>query len=103
LVFEKTAKHILSFIIIYIIFAVRIYRLASMKNTVVSIWNFYIDGFKNMTWGRTLWLLILLKVIILFFLLRLFFFQPVLAGKSEEQKIEHVGEQLVKPFKDVNQ
>lgn len=74
-----------------------------MKNTVVSIWNFYVDGFKNMTWGRTLWLLIFLKVIILFLLLRLFFFQPVLAGKSEEQKIEYVGEQLVKPFIEDNQ
>lgn len=28
----------------------------------------------------------------------LFFFKPVLAGKTEEQKIEHVGEQLVKPI-----
>ena len=49
-----------------------------------------------MTWGRPLWLLILLKVVILFAVLRVFFFQPVLAGKSEEQKIEHVGEELVK-------
>jgi hypothetical protein len=49
-----------------------------------------------MTWGRPLWLLILLKVVILFAVLRVFFFQPVLAGKSEEQKIEHVGGELIK-------
>jgi hypothetical protein len=37
-----------------------------------------------------------LKVIILFAVLRAFFFQPVLAGKTEEQKIEHVGMELIK-------
>lgn len=61
----------------------------------MAVWNFYIDGFKSMTWGRQLWLLILLKVIILFVLLRGFFFHPVLEGKSEEQKIEYVGTQLI--------
>ena len=69
-----------------------------MKNILSSIWNLYADGFRNMTWGRTLWWLILLKVIILFAVLRAFFFQPILAGKSEEQKIEHVGSQLVQPI-----
>lgn len=66
-----------------------------MKKMIISIWRFYVDGFKSMTWGRELWLLILLKVIILFVLLRGFFFEPVLSGKSEEQKIEHVGTQLI--------
>ena len=69
-----------------------------MKNILSSIWNLYADGFRNMTWGRTLWWLILLKVIILFAVLRAFFFQPILTGKSEEQKIEHVGSQLVQPL-----
>ena len=69
-----------------------------MKSRIVYIWNFYRDGFKNMTWGRPLWILIFLKVIILFAVLRAFFFQPVLAGKTEEQKIEHVGNQLYQPF-----
>ncbi len=67
-----------------------------MKNTFLSIWNFYVDGFRNMTWGRTLWLLIFLKIVVLFFILRAFFFQPVLGGKTEEQKIEYVGTQLMK-------
>ena len=67
-----------------------------MKNTFLSIWNFYVDGFRNMTWGRTLWLLIFLKIVVLFFILRAFFFQPVLGGKPEEQKIEYVGTQLMK-------
>ena len=66
-----------------------------MKKAIMAVWNFYIDGFKSMTWGRQLWLIILLKVIILFVLLRGFFFHPVLEGKSEEQKIEYVGTQLI--------
>lgn len=67
-----------------------------MKSTLTNIWNFYAEGFRNMTWGRSLWLLIFLKVIILFAVLRVFFFEPVLAGKTEEEKIEHVGYQLYK-------
>lgn len=66
-----------------------------MKNAILSIWNFYVDGFRNMTWGRTLWWLILLKVIVLFVILRAFFFKPILADKSEEERIEYVGNQLI--------
>lgn len=62
----------------------------------MAIWNFYVEGFRAMTWGRQLWLLILLKVVILFVLLRGFFFRPTLAGKSEEQRIEYIGDQLTK-------
>ncbi|MBQ5786179.1 MAG: DUF4492 domain-containing protein [Alistipes sp.] len=67
-----------------------------MRRAFISIYNFYRDGFKNMTWGRQLWWIILLKLILLFLVLRVFFFKPVLAGKSEVQKIEHVSEQLIK-------
>ena len=66
-----------------------------MKKGIIAIWEFYRDGFRSMTWGRPLWWLILLKVIILFALLRLFFFRPILAGKSEEERIEYVGNQLI--------
>ena len=68
-----------------------------MKKTIVSIWNFYVDGFKNMTWGRQLWILIFLKIIILFLVLRIFFFQPVLSGKTENEKIKHISSELTKP------
>lgn len=67
-----------------------------MKNTIQSIWKFYVEGFKGMTWGKPLWLLIFLKVFILFCVLRAFFFQPVLSGKTEEQKVEHVGRELMR-------
>lgn len=67
-----------------------------MKNAIAYIWNFYAEGFRNMTWGRPLWVLIFLKIVILFLVLRLFFFEPVLSGKTEEQKVEYVGEQLMR-------
>lgn len=66
-----------------------------MKRHLIAIYNFYVDGFKNMTWGKQLWWVILLKIIILFLVLRAFFFKPVLAGKSQEQRIEHVSNELM--------
>ena len=65
-----------------------------MKKIILSIWNFYADGFKNMTWGKPLWILIILKAVILFLVLRIFFFRPTMAGKTEEEKSEYVGTQL---------
>ena len=38
-----------------------------MKNLVTSIWQFYVDGFRSMTLGRTLWLIIAIKLFIMFF------------------------------------
>jgi uncharacterized membrane protein len=67
-----------------------------MKNAVMSVWRFYVDGFRNMTWGRPLWWLIFLKVVVLFLVLRMFFFEPVLSGKSDAEKSEHVGKELMK-------
>lgn len=67
-----------------------------MKRAIVAIYDFYVEGFRNMTWGRQLWWVILLKVILLFAVLRVFFFKPVLAGKSEEQKIEHISNELIR-------
>lgn len=67
-----------------------------MKRAIIAIYNFYVEGFRNMTWGRQLWWLILLKVVLLFLVLRAFFFKPILAGKSDEQKIEHVSNKLIR-------
>lgn len=68
--------------------------MGKMVNNLISVWEFYRDGFRNMTWGRPLWGLIILKVIILFALLRAFFFRPAMAGMTDEQKSEQVGNHL---------
>ena len=57
--------------------------------------KFYLDGFHQMTIGKTLWLIILVKLFILFFVLKLFFFPNFLKGKSSEQKAEYVSEELI--------
>ena len=65
-----------------------------MKRLLIGIWNFYVEGFRSMTWGRQLWWLILLKVVVLFVVVRAFFFRPTLAGKDEEQCIDYISTQL---------
>lgn len=63
------------------------------ENLIVRIWRFYYEGFKSMTIGKTLWLIVLIKLFIMFAILRLFFFQPVLKG-SDEQKADTVRSNL---------
>ena len=56
--------------------------------------SLYRDGFRNMTWGKPLVWLIVLKLIILFAILRVFFFKPAMKGLTDEQKSEAVGAAL---------
>ena len=53
-----------------------------MKNTIQKIWRFYVDGFRGMTLGKTLWLIILVKLFIMFFILRIFFFPNYLNSSA---------------------
>lgn len=50
-----------------------------LRRTITGIVNFYVDGFRHMTWGRTLWIVILVKLVIIFVLLRIFFFPNYIA------------------------
>ena len=68
-----------------------------MSNTLlVRIWTFYRDGFREMTLGRTLWAIILIKLFIMFFILKLFFFPSFLKEKTPQEKQPYVGEELIK-------
>lgn len=66
-----------------------------MIKHIIRIWKFYRDGFRSMTLGRTLWALILIKLFIMFFILKLFFFPSFLKGKTNEEKQEYVGSELI--------
>ncbi len=70
----------------------------------VRIWRFYRDGFRAMTLGRTLWAIILIKLFIMFFILRLFFFPNILQRDyhTDEERANHVIEQLTQPHKPSN-
>ncbi|ADY37181.1 hypothetical protein Bacsa_2647 [Phocaeicola salanitronis DSM 18170] len=61
----------------------------------LSIWKFYLDGFRSMTIGRTLWILILIKLFIMFVILKVFFFPDFLKGKTAEEKQNYVGNELI--------
>lgn len=65
-----------------------------LKKKIIQIFHFYRDGFREMTLGRTLWAIILIKLFIMFFILKLFFFPSFLKGKSEEEKQDYVGLEL---------
>ena len=54
-----------------------------------SILRFYIDGFREMKLGRTLWLIILAKLFIMFAVLKVFFFPDPLSGTDDVQRRKH--------------
>ena len=47
--------------------------------------RFYVEGFRSMTLGRTLWGIILLKLFIMFAVLKAFFFPSYLQGGEQEK------------------
>ncbi len=64
-------------------------------NIFRRIWLFYYEGFRSMTVGKTLWLIIIVKVAIMFLVLKIFFFPYVLGGKSPEEKADFVSNELI--------
>lgn len=84
-------------LIIKIVYLYLLQTLAQhMKNTLLSIWNFYLEGFRSMTLGRTLWIIILLKLFVMFFILKLFFFPDFLGDHpTDADKGTYVGNELI--------
>ena len=66
-------------------------------NWFKRVFNFYRDGFKSMTVGKTLWLIIGIKLFIFFVIIRWIFFPDFLSTKSDDDqgKAQYVREQLV--------
>ncbi len=60
------------------------------------VYRFYIDGFRRMTVGKSLWKVIIIKLIIMFGVLKLFFFPDFLATQftTDEQRADHVLNEL---------
>lgn len=68
-----------------------------MKDTLIKIWRLYIDGFRSMTIGKTLWMLIFIKLFIMFCILRVFFFPNFLNSVTDDdsQKDDYVSSQII--------
>ena len=64
---------------------------------LTDIWRFYIEGFREMKLGKTLWGIILIKLFIMFVILRVFFFPNFLNTQTntEEEKHDYVGSELI--------
>lgn len=63
------------------------------------IFRFYLSGFRSMTWGRSLWVIILIKLFVMFAILKLFFFPDLLKTRfdTDEERSDYVIESLTKP------
>ena len=53
-------------------------------DTIRKIYRFYVDGFREMTVGKTLWAIILCKVFVLFVVLKIFFFPNLLKALPDD-------------------
>lgn len=70
-----------------------------MPNTNIlnKVIHFYVDGFRNMTVGRVLWTVVLIKLAVIFLVLKLFFFPDVLGQKAKSgDRAGYVAGELIK-------
>ncbi len=69
------------------------------NNLLSRIFYFYLDGFRAMTLGKTLWAIILIKLFIFFFVLKLFFFPNFLTSRydTDDERAEYVSGELIIP------
>lgn len=60
------------------------------------VFDLYYDGFRNMTLGKTLWAIILIKLFIIFAILKVFFFPNFLKTHTEKGgEAEFVSQELI--------
>ena len=67
------------------------------KNSILyRVYDLYVDGFRNMTIGRTLWAVIIVKLIIMFLVLKLFFFPDFLKQQAKDgDKASFVSKEMI--------
>jgi hypothetical protein len=63
-----------------------------------QVFHLYYDGFRSMTVGKTLWLIIGIKLFIFFIIIKMIFFPDFLSTKcdTEQEKTEYVRHRLTK-------
>ena len=72
-----------------------------MSNLLQRIFRFYYDGFRSMTVGRTLWIMIVIKLTIMVLILRIFFFPNFLKTnfETDEARSQYVLQELTRQRK----
>jgi len=67
------------------------------NNFLFRAFRLYYDGFRSMTLGRTLWAIIIVKLIIIFAILKVFFFPNFIGEHAEEgNEAEFVAGEMLK-------
>lgn len=56
------------------------------SNTLYKVWRFYSEGFRQMTVGKTLWVLIIVKLIVIFVILKWLFFPDYVSTNALQGK-----------------
>jgi len=62
-----------------------------------QVWDLYYDGFRSMTVGKTLWIIILVKLFVIFVVMKLLFFPNLLNSNfdNDEDRANHVRQELI--------
>lgn len=58
-----------------------------MLEIIKKVYCFYRDGFSQMTLGKTLWKIIIIKLVVMFAVLKLFFFPNFLKTNFENDQL----------------
>ncbi len=71
--------------------------MAITKNSFLyKVYDLYADGFRHMTVGRTLWTIIVIKLVVIFAILKVFFFPDFIKQHADEgQEAEFVATQTL--------
>jgi len=61
--------------------------------------EFYVSGFRSMVLGRTLWKIVIIKLVVMFGVLKFFFFPDYLQTNfsNDRQRADHVLESITGP------
>lgn len=57
--------------------------------------NFYRDGFKSMRLGKTLWLVVIVKLVIIFVVIKLLFMPDILSERADGNEADYVSTQII--------
>ena len=72
--------------------------MAGITGFTRRVWDLYYDGFRSMTIGKTLWIIILVKLFIFFVVMKMLFFPNLLKTNfdTDEERAEHVRSELIR-------
>ena len=65
------------------------------QSFLYRVYDLYVDGFRSMRLGKTLWAIILIKLFIMFAILKVFFFPNFLKQHAQGDEAGYVATELV--------